>query len=98
MAQSKTSLEIDSLKVETLFNRGPLLSSSQAYIPVLSSVGTFSLWVNQPVSSLFYNYFRSYSTPDVLLNPISTALQYSKNISGSLNLNIDTINSFSNSS
>ena len=98
MAQSKTSLEIDSLTVETLFNRGSLLSSSQAYIPILSSIGTFSIWTSQPVSSIFYNYFRSYSTPGVLLNPISTSLQYADNISGSLNLNLDTINRFSNTS
>ena len=98
MAQSKTSLEIDSLTVETLFNRGSLLSSSQAYIPILSSIGTFSIWTSQPVSSIFYNYFRSYSTPGVLLNPINLTLQYANNISGSLNLNLDTVNRFSTTS
>jgi len=95
MEQSKTSLEINSLTVETLFNRGPLLSSSQAYIPVLSSIGTFYLWTNQPVSTIFYNYFRGYSTPKLLLNPINSVTQNVNTISTSIILNIDTINTFS---
>jgi len=39
MALSQTSLELNTLTVETLFNRGPLLSTSQAYIPIISSIG-----------------------------------------------------------
>ena len=84
MALSQTSLEIDTLTVETLFNRGPLLSTTQAYLPVMSSIGGFSQWINQPVSSIYYPFFRSYTNPIILLEPANRILQASEELSTSL--------------
>lgn len=132
MALSQTSLELDSLTVETLFNRGPLLSSSQAYIPILSSIGSditnnnsynnithvhwgdnsnnggcgcayeyiapggFFQWLYLPVSTVYNNLFYSYSTPSVLLQPISSISSSNDNLSSSLHYNTDNLTAFSN--
>jgi hypothetical protein len=96
MALSQTSLEIDTLTVETLFNRGPLLSTTQAYVPVMSNIGGFSKWINQPVSTMYYPFFRSYPEPDVLLVPANTILQTSQRLSTSLHYNTDVLSTFEN--
>ena len=132
MALSRTSLEVDTLTVETLFNRGPLLSSSQSYIAFLSSIGPtfinnnsyndiahvhwgnngeaggcgcayeyikgggFFQWIYLPVSTVYNSLFYSYSTPDVLLNPISSISSSNNNLSSSLYYNTDNVLSFSN--
>lgn len=94
MALSQTSLEIDTLTVETLFNRGPLLSTTQAYLPVMSSIGGFSQWINQPVSSIYYPFFRSYNNPIILLEPANLILQASEKLSTSLRYNTDVLSTF----
>ena len=96
MALSQTSLEIDTLTVETLFNRGPLLSTSQAYVPVMSNIGGFSKWVNQPVSTIYYPFFGAYPKPDVLLEPANLILQASEFLSTSLIYNTNVLSSFEN--
>ena len=96
MALSQTSLEIDTLTVETLFNRGPLLSTTQAYLPVMSNIGGFSQWINQPVSSIYYPYFRSYPNPIILLEPANRILQASEKLSTSLVYNINVLSTFEN--
>ena len=96
MALSQTSLEIDTLTVETLFNRGPLLSTSQAYVPVMSNIGGFSKWINQPISTIYHPLFGSYPNPIILLEPANRILQASQRLSTSLEYNTDVLSTFEN--
>ena len=95
-ALSKTSLEIDQLTVETLFQRGSALSSSQIYIPTLSNVGAFSLWVHQPISTVYNSFFYGYSTPNYLFNKLTVIDQTTTVLSYFIQSNVLSISSLSN--
>lgn len=97
MALSRTSRELNSLTVENLFSRGSLLSSSQAYIPVLSSITNgFNQWINTPVSTIYYNFFKSYYKPDELLDNVNHIINSNNNIYSSINNINNSLLTFSN--
>jgi hypothetical protein len=91
MALAQTSLELNLLTVATLYNRGSPLSSSVSYVPVISSIGTFSRWTNQPVAALFVSQFYTYSNGDFFINYISSIEVTNSQISSSLYLNTDNL-------
>lgn len=93
MALAQTSLELNMLTVATLYNRGSPLSSSVSYVPIVSSIGTFSRWGNQPVGSLFVSQFYTYSNGDIFINYISSIEGLNSQISSSLYLNTDNLSS-----
>ena len=93
MALAQTSLELNMLTVATLYNRGSPLSSSVSYVPIVSSIGTFSRWGNQPVGSLFLSQFYTYSNGDIFINYISSIEGFNSQISSSLYLNTDNLSS-----
>jgi hypothetical protein len=93
MALARTSLDLNILTVATLYNRGSPLSSSVSYVPVVSSIGTFSRWTNQPVGALFVSQFYTYSNGDFFINYISSLERLNSQISSSLYLNTDNISS-----
>jgi hypothetical protein len=93
MALAQTSLDLNTLTVATLYNRGSPLSSSVSYVPVVSSIGTFSRWTNEPVGALFVSQFYTYSNGDFFINYISSLEGLNSQISSSLHLNTDNLSS-----
>jgi hypothetical protein len=91
MALAQTSLELNLLTVATLYNRGSPLSSSVSYVPVVSSIGAFSRWANQPVGALFVSQFYTYSNGNFFINYISSIEVKNSQISSSLYLNTDNL-------
>ena len=95
LALSKKTLEVDSLIVETIFNRGLKLPTSQSYIPTLNNLGAFSQILNQPISSIFNSLFYNTDVPTVLNSTINVCeLDFNYMISSFQQLNI--ITQFSN--
>jgi len=91
MALAQTSLELNMLTVATLYNRGSPLSSSVSYVPIVSSIGTFSKWTNQAVGTLFLSQFYTYSNGDIFINYISSIEELNSQISSSSYLNTANI-------
>ena len=107
MALSRTSLDIELLTIAKLYNRGLLLSSAQAYVPIVSSIGAFSKWSNQPINSIFQPIFNNYSSGAIFKQSISSIQNTYNNVSSSLLINhsnalffistsYSTLNAFSN--
>ena len=94
MALSRTSRDIELLTVATLYNRGLLLSSAQTYVPIVSSIGAFSKWNNQPVNSIFQPLLGNYSSGIQFLEAISSIQRANNQISSSLLINSSNIQSF----
>ena len=94
MALSQTSLDIDLLTIATLYNRGLLVSSSKAYIPIVSSIGAFSKWVNQPIDSIFQPILNNYSSGILFEQAISSIQNAYDQTSSSLYLNPSYLSSF----
>ena len=94
MALAKTSLNIDLLTVATLYNRGSVVSSDIAYVPVVSTFGSFSKWDNVPIKDLFSPVFYSYSNGDIFLNNISSINDINNLISSSVHLPPDILSTF----
>jgi hypothetical protein len=93
MALAQTSLDLNILTVATLYNRGSPLSSSVSYVPVVSSIGAFSRWTNEPVGALFVSQFYTYSNGEFFMNYISSIQEVNSRISSSLHLNTDNLSS-----
>lgn len=91
MALAQTSLDLNILTAAILYNRGSPLSSSVSYVPVVSSIGAFSKWMNQPVGGLFVSQFYTYSNGDFFINYISSIQLLNSQISSSLYLNTDNL-------
>ena len=83
MALSRTSLDIELLTIAKLYNRGLLLSSAQAYVPIVSSIGTFSKWTNQNINSIFEPIFNNYSSGISFKQTISSIQNTYNNVSSS---------------
>lgn len=91
MALSQKTVELDTIIVETLFNRGVPLSTSQTYIATVSpfgpfvpsisqpitlscectpmtkpAIGQFLQWTNQPLSTIYHNYFYGINPKDLV--------------------------------
>ena len=96
MALSQTSLDIDILTVATLYNRGSVLSSTQSYVPIVSSIGVFSKWINKPVLNIFDPVFGGYKNGDTLTSSINSIQRAHDTTSSSLHYNTDTVLAFSN--
>lgn len=94
MALSQTSLEIDLLTIATLNNRGLLVSSSKAYVPIVSSIGAFSKWTNQPIDSIFNPLLNNYSSGILFEQAISSIQEVYNQTSSSLYLNTSNLSSF----
>ena len=94
MALSQTSLEIDLLTIATLNNRGLLVSSSKAYTPIVSSIGAFSKWTNQPTDSIFKPLLNNYSSGILFEQAISSIQEAYNQTSSSLYLNTSNLASF----
>jgi len=93
MALSQTSLQLDTLTVVTLYNRGSFLSTGLSYVPVVSSYGTFHKWTNEPTGQLFVNVFYTYSNGDIFLSSISSIQREYNLMSSSVYLNTNTLSS-----
>uniref|UniRef100_A0A6C0K870 Peptidase S74 domain-containing protein n=1 Tax=viral metagenome TaxID=1070528 RepID=A0A6C0K870_9ZZZZ len=91
MALSQTSLQLDTLTVVTLYNRGSFLSTGLSYVPVVSSYGTFYKWTNKPTGQLFVNVFYTYSNGDIFFSSISSIYKEYNITSSSLYFNTDTL-------
>jgi hypothetical protein len=93
-ALAQTSLDIDILTIATLNNRGSVLSSSQAYVPIVSSFTivesiskvAFSVWTNEPVNRIYDSVFYNYSNGDPFVNSISTIQTLANQVSSSIYL------------
>jgi hypothetical protein len=96
MALSQTSLDIEDLTVATLFNRGSVLSTFQQYVPILSSIGGFNVWTNQPVSNIFNNVFYGYSNGSAFQSSIGIINEQTNILSSSAQYNTNTVSTFSN--
>lgn len=107
MALSRTSRDIELLTVATLYNRGLLVSSAQTYVPILSSIGAYSKWINQPVNSIFEPLLGNYSSGIQFFEELSSIQGANNQISSSLFINTlntqsfiassySTLNAFSN--
>jgi hypothetical protein len=94
MALSQTSLDIDLLTIATLYNRGLLVSSSKAYVPIVSSIGAFSKWTNQAIDSIFNPILNNYSSGIIFEQAISSLQQTYNQTSSSLYLNTSNLSSF----
>lgn len=94
MALSQTSLDIDLLTIATLNNRGLLVSSSKAYTPIVSSIGAFSKWTNQPTDSIFKPLLNNYSSGALFEQAISSIQTTYDQTSSSLYLNTSNLSSF----
>jgi len=93
MALSQTSLQLDTLTVVSLYNRGSFLSTGLSYVPIVSSYGTFHTWTNKATEEIFVNVFYSYSNGDIFLNSISSIQTQNNYTSTSLYLNAQTLSS-----
>ena len=94
MALSQTSLDIDLLTIATLNNRGLLVSSSKAYVPIVSSIGAFSKWTNEPIDSIFQPILNNYSSGILFEQAISSIQVAYDQTSSSLYLNPSDLSSF----
>ena len=94
MALSQTSLDIDLLTIATLYNRGLLVSSSKAYTPIVSSIGAFSKWTNQPTDSIFNPLLNNYSSGALFEQAISSIETTYDQTSSSLYLNTSNLSPF----
>jgi len=101
-ALAQTSLDIDIITIATLYNRGSLLSSGQAYLPILSSFTfvdslskvAFSKWTNIPIANLYDSIFYNYSSGIPFLSSISSIDSITNRVSSSayfINLPISTL-------
>jgi hypothetical protein len=93
MALSKTSLNIDTLTVESLFNKEQFYSTGLSYVPIVSSYLTFHKWTNQATGTLFVKQFYTYLNGDIFFSTISSIQLVNTNISSSLYLNTDILSS-----
>jgi hypothetical protein len=105
-ALAQTSLDIDTLTIATLYNRGSPLSSGQAYVPVVSSFTfvdslskvAFSKWTNIAITDLYDSVFYNYSSGGPLLGYVSS-IQAIQNLTSSsarfINTPISSYNSTS---
>lgn len=106
MALSKKTLELDTILVDKMFNRGVQLSTSVSYIPILNRIGAFSQLSNQSISSIFYNLFYGVNFPNILtstrnlyeldINNIISTIQYLNIFTQFSNANNSTILYLSN--
>jgi hypothetical protein len=94
MALAQTSLNIDTLTIATLYNRGSPLSSSVSYVPLLSNIGSFSQWGNTEVGSLFVSQFYNYSNGDFFLNYISSIDSNNSQMSTTSYKSVEFLSSF----
>ena len=94
MALSQTSLDIDLLTIATLYNRGLLVSSSKAYVPIVSSIGAFSKWTNEPIDSIFKPLLNNYSSGALFEQAISSIQTTYDQTSSSLYVNTSNLSSF----
>jgi len=101
-ALAQTSLDIDTLTIATLNNRGSPLSSGQAYVPILSSFTfvdslskvAFSKWTNVPIAHLYDSVFYNYSSGGPFLRYISSIESIQNLTSSSVNIINTPISSY----
>ena len=101
-ALAQTSLDIDTLTIATLNNRGSPLSSGQAYVPVLSSFTfveslskvAFSKWTNVAITDLYDSLFYNYSSGGPFLGYISSIESIQNLTSSSVNIINTPISSY----
>lgn len=103
-ALAQTSLDIDTLTIATLYNRGSVLSSGQAYVPVVSSFTyvdslskvAFSKWINKPIDNIYDSIFYEYKSGRPFVNSISSVNAIESLTSSSAYLTNLPISSFVN--
>jgi hypothetical protein len=105
-ALAQTSLDIDTLTIATLNNRGSPLSSGQAYVPVLSSFTfvdslskvAFSKWTNIAITDLYDSIFYNYSSGGPLLGSVSSIQAIQNQVSSSISFINSPISSYNSTS
>jgi len=101
---AQTSLDIDTLTIATLYNRGSLLSSGQAYVPIVSSFTfvdslskvAFSKWLNKPTANIYDSIFYEYKSGSRFISSISSIDSIETLISSSIYLVNLQISTFTN--
>ena len=100
MALSLTSLELDSITTELLFTRGSIVVPQQTYIPQYSTLGTgvYGTWNVLNISTVLFDVLYGYTSFPQLQNKVNELLDENTGISTSLQLNVNTLSTFTVSS
>ena len=100
MALSLTSLELDSITTELLFTRGSIIVPQQTYIPQYSTLGTgvYGTWNVLNISTVLFDVLYGYTSFPQLQNKVNELLDENTGISTSLQLNVNTLSTFTVSS